>query len=160
MGEILFHVLLLICLGAFFKESLVIDTTRVSDPIGPAGFPQAILIIAIVLTLVSLFQTIRKRKAKAEVSGGGKPHELSKEFIGLLLTISIYVLIVDTLGFILATILLLFALLFLLGEKKPGKVVILSIVGSFGFSLLFGNLLSVPLPRGIEILKQLSYYIY
>lgn len=62
MGEIVFHVLLIGAIGYFFKESLFIDTARASDPIGPAGFPQGILILAILLALFSFFQTIRKRK--------------------------------------------------------------------------------------------------
>ncbi|CAM5784181.1 MULTISPECIES: tripartite tricarboxylate transporter TctB family protein [Brevibacillus] len=158
MGEIVFHVLLIGAIGYFFKESLFIDTARASDPIGPAGFPQGILILAILLALFSLFQTIRKRKKSTGEQH--RPPELSKEFVGLLVSIAAFVLAVDIIGFLIACFLLLLVLLLLLGEKKVGKVVGLSGVISISFTLLFGNLLSVPLPRGVEALKTLSYYIY
>jgi len=160
MGDIIFHVLLLVVLGVFFKESLLIDMGRTTDPIGPAGFPQGIMVITIVLTVISLFQTIRKRKAEPAADTPHKPQELTKEFIGLLASIILFVLLVDTLGFIVAFILFTFGLLLLLGERKYGKMAGISVAVSIGFALLFGNLLSVPLPRGVEILKLLSYYLY
>lgn len=160
MGEIIFHVLLLVVLGVFFRESLMIDTGRMADPIGPAGFPQGIMVIAIVLTVISLFQTLRKRKAESAATEKHRPHELTKEFIGLLGSIILFVLLVDTIGFLIAFILFTFSLLWLLGERKYGKMAGISVVVSFAFTLLFGNLLSVPLPRGIEFLRLLSYYLY
>ena len=159
MGEILFHVVLLGVLGYFYKESFLIETGRSSDPIGPAGFPQAIILLAIVLTVISLFQTLKKRRKEQS----GKPTkyvELSKEFIGLLAVIAIFALLVDTIGFVVGSFLLMLVLLFLLGERKIGKMAGVSFVVSISFTLLFGKLLSVPLPRGVEFLKELSFFIY
>ncbi|WP_134704592.1 tripartite tricarboxylate transporter TctB family protein [Ammoniphilus sp. YIM 78166] len=160
MGEVIFHILILGFLGIFLKQSFLVDTARSSDPIGPVAFPQAIIIVALALTLFSLFQTIRKRRIAGRAVSSGIPHEWSKEFLGLLVAIAGFVLIVDFLGFIITAMILLFAILYLLGERRYKKIVGLSVGASFGFALIFGKLLSVPLPRGVEALKLLSYYIY
>ncbi|RXT00684.1 tripartite tricarboxylate transporter TctB family protein [Ammoniphilus sp. CFH 90114] len=160
MGELIFHIILLVVIGLFFKESLVIDTERVSDPVGPAGFPQGIIVICAVLLLISLYQAVRKYTNRDKTVSSEKPAELSKEFMGILAAISIYLLVVDYLGFILCTILFFIALYALLGRGISFKETARSVVFSFGFTLVFGTLLNLQLPRGIEILKTFSYWIY
>ncbi|QQE73042.1 tripartite tricarboxylate transporter TctB family protein [Brevibacillus composti] len=160
MGEIIFNIILLVVLGLFFKESFSIETARTTDPIGPAGFPQAIIAICFVFLLISLYQAIRKYRNRDQTEASGKPAELSKEFIGILAVISIYLLIVDYLGFILTTFAFFIVLYALFGRKMTPKNIVSSLLFSFGFTLVFGTLLDLQLPRGIELLKNLSYWIY
>lgn len=156
MGEVIFHMILLAAAGLFFRESFEITSGRVADPIGPAGFPQAILALILLLLLISFFQAMRKMKAKEEAES----LHLNKAYFGLLAAIVVFILLNDFISFTLASIVFCFFLFFLLGQKRYVKMTIQSIVVSFVFTLVFGNILSVPLPRGIGIIKELSYFFY
>ncbi|WP_126429014.1 tripartite tricarboxylate transporter TctB family protein [Brevibacillus marinus] len=160
MGEIIFHIILMVALVLFYKESFAIETGRAADPIGPAGFPKAIIIFAFVLLVISLFQAIRKWMKRDKNAPASKPAELSLVFFGILGSIAVYVLIVEFLGFIITTILFLLFLFWLLGRKVNIKQVGLAVVFSLGFTLVFGTILNLQLPRGIEALRILSYWIY
>ena len=157
MGEIIFHVILIIIMGLFFKESLAITTGRSADPIGPAGFPQAILVIILVLLLVSLFKAIGKVKAAEQKAS---PLNLNMAYFGLLAGIVVFILLNDLISFTLASTIFCFILFWLLGQKKVIKMTINSIIIAVVFTLVFGQILTVPLPRGIGVIKELSYFLY
>jgi putative tricarboxylic transport membrane protein len=157
MGEIIFHVILIIASGLFFKESFVISTGRSADPIGPAGFPQAILVIIMVLLLISLFNAIRKVKSREEKA---EPLHLNVAYFGLIVAIVGFILLNDIISFTLASIVFCFLLFSILGQKKYLKMTINSIIVSLIFTLVFGKVLSVPLPRGLGLIKEFSYFLY
>ncbi len=157
MGEAIFHVILITVMGLFFKESFEITTGRTADPIGPAGFPQAVIVLILILLLISLFNVVRKLK-----SSGGKeaPLNLNIEYFGLLFAIVIFILLNDVISFTLATIVFSFALFWLLGQKGYLKMGINSLIVSVAFTLVFGKILTIPLPRGMGFIKELSYFLY
>lgn len=157
MGEVIFHIILIVIGGLFFKESFAITSGRSADPIGPAGFPQAILAFILVLLLISLFNAIRKmRSNQVEKS----PLHLNMAYFGLLIAIVVFILLNDIISFTLASIVFCFVLFLLLGQKRYVKMMVNSIVVSIAFTLVFGKILSVPLPRGIGIIKEFSYFLY
>lgn len=157
MGEIIFHVILIGVIGLFFKESFTITTGRSADPIGPVGFPQAIIVVIFVLLIISLFKAIRKYKSSEENSA---PLNLNFEYFGILIGIGVFVLLNDLISFTLASVVFCFFLFFLLGQKKYSKMLLNSIIVSLMFTLVFGKILTVPLPRGIGVIKELSYFLY
>ncbi|MGM0878592.1 MAG: tripartite tricarboxylate transporter TctB family protein [Bacillota bacterium] len=157
MGEIIFHVILIIATGLFYKESFAITTGRSADPIGPAGFPQAILMIILVLLLISLFNAIRKTKSGKEKAS---PLHLNVAYFGLLIVIVGFIILNGIISFTLASIVFCYLLFFILGQKRFIKMAINSIIVSLVFTLVFGKILSVPLPRGLGIIKEFSYFLY
>lgn len=157
MGEVIFHVVLIVIMGIFFKESFGITTGRSADPIGPAGVPQFILIIVLVLLLISLFNAIRKMKVN---QNKGESLNLNITFFGLLVGIIVFIFLNEVISFTLATIVFCFGLFFLLGQRKYLKMSINSIIVAVLFTFVFGNILSVPMPRGIGIIKELTYLLY
>lgn len=157
MGEIIFHILFMIFTGILYFEASGINVTRASDPIGAAGFPKGILVLMFLLLIVSLIRVIQKyKKNKIETTF----KELNIVWIGILVSVSMYTLVLDKLGFILSSLFLLIVLFYILGLKKISYNLVLSFLTTFGFTMLFGRILSLPLPRGIELLRDLSYYIY
>ncbi|WNS75358.1 tripartite tricarboxylate transporter TctB family protein [Bacillus sp. DTU_2020_1000418_1_SI_GHA_SEK_038] len=156
MGEVIFHVVLIVIMGLFGKESFAISTGRSADPIGPAGFPQVLIGIILILLLISLFNSIRKMKA-----GEGKEAlNINVAYFGLIIGIVVFIVLNDFISFTLASIAFCFLLFYLLGQKKYLKMSINSIIIAGAFTLIFGKVLSVPLPRGIGFIKELSYFLY
>lgn len=159
MGEIIFHVLMLLIFGVFFNETFDINTKRATDVIGPAGFPQAVIVLGIILTLISLFVVIKKYKER-EKNEKMSLKELNVVFIGILAGMVMYTLVVNTIGYFITSLIFLAVVLYLLGERKKVMLILFPLIVAIIFTLLFGRVLSVPLPRGIEPLKSLSYFFY
>lgn len=155
MGEIIFHIILLAFIALFFKETSLITTGRATDPIGPAGFPQAILILAFILLAISLYKVIKNRKLHKQ-----ETLNLNFAFYGILISMFVFAIITDFIGFPISAVLFCFAMFFTLGERAYVKMSIQSIVISIALTLIFGKILSVALPRGIGIIKEFSYFLY
>lgn len=158
MGEIVFHIALLAVLGVFYNQTLSIDTTRVTDVVGAAGFPKAIIVLAFILTGVSLYKAFRHYSDATRKHH--KIEELNIQFIGVLASVIAFIFATDVIGFVLASMVLSAIIMFLLGLKKISKVAWISIGISSIFTLVFGKILHVPLPRGMGFLQELSFLIY
>jgi len=153
----LFHIILIVIMGLFFKESFAITSGRSADPIGPAGFPQGITIIIIVLLLISLFNAIRKMKLNDQKEDAFK---LNSTYFGILISIVLFIILNELISFTLSSVVFCFALFFLLGQKKYLRMLLNSIIVAGVFTLVFGKILTVPLPRGLGVIKELSYFLY
>lgn len=158
MGEIIFHGFLMMILGFFYHQTNLINTARMTDPIGPAGFPRIMIILAFALLTSSLIKAVKKYRTTEKKKGSIE--EFDKGFLILFASIIAFVLLVNYLGFLIASGLLILAILLILGQRKLSRVVLFTVVASLVFTLVFGNLLSVPLPRGIGALKSLSHLLY
>lgn len=153
----MFHIILIVIMGLFFKESFAITSGRSADPIGPAGFPQGITIIIIVLLLISLFNAIRKIKLNDQKDDAFK---LNSTYFGILISIVLFIILNELISFTLASVVFCYALFFLLGQKKYFRMLLNSIIVAAVFTLVFGKILTVPLPRGLGEIKELSYFLY
>ncbi len=108
----------------------------IADPIGPSAFPYAIgtLLLA---TSVAL---------SAKQPSGGLP-PVSWRHVALVAGLFVYVVVVDRLGFVVATTMLSSAVVALFfGPIRRG--VVLSFLLSLSIFVLFVYVLSIPLPRG------------
>lgn len=159
MGEIIFHIFLLVIMGVFYKGSLDINTARMTDPIGPAGFPRAIIFVAVLLIVPSLIKTIKKyRESKGEKKE--KIKELDPGFLSLLAVIVLFVLSIGYVGFWFGALVIISSVMWILNERKPVRLIATTVIGALGFTFVFGKILSIPLPRGYGFFEMVSYFIY
>ena len=113
--------------------------------IGPAGMPR---FVAVLLMVLGLAQTV------TAVSTGVKAPEFNvdKKAAGLFaaaIAMSVaYVLLVETLGFIILTPLLLIGLMFLFGERNFVKMLLIAAVTTACIWLLFTKVFMIFLPVG------------
>lgn len=162
MGEIIFHVFLLVLMGVFFNESMDINTARMTDPIGPAGFPQVVVILTVLLLVPSLYKAVKAYKASLAVNSGEKEKikELDPGFLAILAVIVVFVLVINFVGFWFGAALIVSSVMFILNERKPVKMALTTVISAIAFTFVFGNILSIPLPRGIGIFESVSYLLY
>lgn len=162
MGEIIFHIILLAVLGFFYNDTLSIDTTRVADVVGAAGFPKAIIILAFVLTVASLYKTFRNYSKQEKTIESKKYHieEFNIQFLGVIGSIVGFIFVSDVIGYFLGSIILVAVLMVLLGQRKVKKIAIISLGTALTFTIVFGKLLHVPLPRGMGFIQELSFLLY
>lgn len=157
MGEIIVLVVLIGLASFLLKESFAIENVRVIDPVGADGFPRTIIILLLFLLIISLFKAIKNRKERHEDK---LPSSVLLQFGGIVLAIAIFTFLSDFVGFLFSAVFITFALLLILGERKRLRIIALVIIIPIGFSLLFGSLLGVPLPRGTGMFNEISRFIY
>ncbi len=114
------------------------------DPIGPRPYPILIFSLMALLTLVIAFRPARF--TKEIILGYDKT--VIRNLILCIIALTVYSLIFEVLGFILATILMCFAV-GLLFAGNPIKSLIFSIVISIALYVLFDMALDVVLPLGL-----------
>ena len=161
MGEIIFHIGILGALGLLFSETLKINVARVTDAVGPAGFPRGIILLAAVLTVFSLYRVFTAYLVNRN-SGEASPgiEEMNIKFIGVLGSIILFIFLNSVLGFFLSSLILVASLMRLLGNREKLKILIVTLCAAALFTVLFGRVLSVPLPRGMGIIRDISYLVY
>lgn len=114
------------------------------DPIGPRPYPILIFSLMAFLTLVIAFRPAHFTK----VIHLGYDKTVIRNLILCIIALTVYSLIFEVLGFILATILMCFAV-GLLFAGSPIKSLIFSIVISIALYVLFDMALDVVLPLGL-----------
>ena len=71
-----------------------------------------------------------------------------------------YILVIPYLGFLFTSFLAMSSFIYILGERRKVHIFATSFFLVGLIYLFFTKLMMAPLPRGIAIFKQLSYYIY
>ena len=117
---------------------------------GPYTFPMIIAWIIIVSALINLYQSLRRiRREGIPENGDISPQERwadSLRIAGLLAASVLYVAVLNIVGFILSTIILVFVSLLLFGVKSKAALVSVSTVVPVLLWLLFKVLIKVQLP--------------
>ena len=161
MGGIIFNFILLVVFSGFLVMSFGIEDLREVDPLGAAGFPTFVLGLLMVLLLISLINTIKEYTKEKDTHNENK---LSKKqiymVVGLVVLIALFILLLNVIGFFLSILLLTPFVLLVLGERKKLVITLLTIFIPIIFTVLFGVLLGIPLPRGIGIFLEISRLIY
>lgn len=158
--EIVFNLIVGIFIVFYMALSFLFDKRTVSgDVFGSGGFPILLACLGLVVLGLIMWQSLRN-KTKVEIpmldikTSSGKTLILS---IGVL---SLYLLIMNIIGYVLSTFIFAIGSARVLGYKKILALFVFTISLSVILTLAFGNIFFVPLPRGMGIFKDLSYYIY
>jgi putative tricarboxylic transport membrane protein len=146
--EIIVSLLLILISLLFCFFSLKLGIGRINDP-GPGFIPFLTGSVLILLSLCTmLFEGRRSRKA------GSKPNLFKRSGLGLapsllvLISLVIYVLVLDLLGFGTSTFLFL-TFLFTISENRSWKVALgASIITTASAYFVFIYLLEIGLPKG------------
>lgn len=165
MGGLIFNGLFAALLAYLYWYIGNVQYTQVGgEALGPASFPRLLIAaILIGLAVVSVRDAVKLKKAAAAGTGEQKI-KIAKEDMRRLLLFSaslvLYFLLLPYVGFIVDTLWLIFAIIHIIGYKKP----LISLAVAIGITLLvsfvFGGFFSVALPRGAGFFRDLSAYIY
>lgn len=158
--EIVFNIL--IGLGVLFYLAQAIQlpaTDNPTDVLGAGGFPIIIGVIAMIGLAMITIHTI-KEKRKVDI-----PMLNLRSIDGRMVLINVvllaaYVGLLDIIGFVLATLIYLVVAPLSMGYRKPVVLAIFASVTTVVMVVVFGIVFYVPLPRGVELFRDLSYMIY
>jgi len=113
--------------------------------IGPAGFPKFISIVLMILGAAQTILTLSSGVKAPELNVDKKAASLFAAAVAMCVA---YVLLVDQLGFILLTPLLLIGLMLLFGERSIVKMLIIAAITTACIWLLFTKVFMIFLPVG------------
>lgn len=169
MFELILNVLLFVFLGwAYFTHVLeaAVPAKVSKNPyaLQPDVWPKAIIILLEICLLINIIKIIRKNKGKENFTFAAFVKTIpefikSKLFIGIaILTVASFIL--EPLGFIVTSFLVLLSYGWLLGARKYGQLVIASVAITFILYIVFSGMLSVNLPRGtIGFLRNFALFL-
>ncbi|WP_323703712.1 tripartite tricarboxylate transporter TctB family protein [Mammaliicoccus sp. Dog046] len=164
MGGIIFSFILFAISSYFFVQSVTMEDLRDVDPIGASGIPNIVLFCLVVLTLYTLVSEIIKyKKVKRPEQNDVQKKTLSKPFIinlSIVVSIGVFILLLNKTGFFIGCLVLTPILLICLGAKNKIQIVLVSVGVPIFFSFLFGNILSIPIPKGVGIFSEISSILY
>jgi hypothetical protein len=159
-GEILFNLLLMALLIVLYLVSRGFGGRTVStDHFGPQGFPQLIILLAMgVLGVLTVRAILALRKEKP--SPAPPLAFLKQPMVRSSLILIGYVFCLDLFGYIVATVCFIFIGARAIGYASNLKLALFTCMVTGILVLVFGSFFSVPLPRGMGLLRELSYMIY
>jgi len=169
MFELIMNILLVVFLGYSYFTHVLEAPVPVKVEKNPYAFqpdtwPKVIIILLLICLVLNIIQIIKRNKGKEEftlkyfvstIPGFFK----SKMFLGIII-LTVASLLLETLGFVVTAILVLFAYGTLLGEKNAVRLAIASVLIALVLYIVFSGMLSVNLPRGtIGFLRDFALFL-
>lgn len=116
--------------------------------IGADFFPRIMAIIMIILAVLLLITTFYDKTLKNTKLSDIFNRSMKLPIVGILI-LTIYLLIMDYLGFIISTIVLNLVLLLIFKVKKLHYLILVPLLTTLIIYYVFSNFLMVPIPEGI-----------
>ncbi|MFZ5633544.1 MAG: tripartite tricarboxylate transporter TctB family protein [Bacillota bacterium] len=113
---------------------------------GPGFWPAWLSVAWLALALVWFVETYRKKEDKVPFYSSSVE---MKRLTTILLIFLVYVILLGVIGFLPATLLFLFTVLYLFEKRPLVGSIINSVIISVGLFLLFDTFLKVDLPKGL-----------
>ena len=165
MFELIMNVLLVVFLGFSYFTHVLEAPVPVKVQKNPYAFqpdtwPKVIIILLLICLVINIIQIIKRNKGKENFTLKAFIATIpdffkSKMFLGIvILTVASFVL--ETLGFVVTAILVLFFYGWLLGAKNIPTLAIASVLISLVLYIIFSGMLSVNLPRGVGFLRDFA----
>lgn len=176
MTKILPYVIVLAIVSYLYFLATRIDFVAPGGRIGPNAWPKAILLLAMATCAYEIVKNLFFGKADHELAGvlqsiieetpaetAGAPEQKEKSFPRLLLTgigmTVAYVLLIETLGFFLCTLLYLAGFMIVGRYRRFGIVFATSLIGSLLFMFVFMKIVYVSLPLGHGLFAEVSFFL-
>ena len=169
MFELIINILLFIFLGfTFFTHVLeaAVPAKVANNPyaLQPDVWPKAIIILLEICLIVNIIQIIKKNKGNPDFSIGAFAKSIpdflkSKLFLGIVIMVAASFML-ETVGFIVTALFVLFFYGMLLGEKNIVRLLIAAVCITLVLYIVFSGMLSVNLPRGtISFLRNFALWL-
>ncbi len=132
-------------IGAFFiTQSQYISTSAYGSQVGPNLFPLGLGLLLVLLSLRLFWETfqLKYRSAASKAETG----LMYKRFFTILIATLLYVLLLEIIGYVIATALFLYATFLVMGSTSQLKSLVVSLAFSVGVYVVYVQLLKGTLP--------------
>ncbi len=150
--------LIIIALSVFFVlESKKLPESRY-DILGPGGWPGAVGLAMGVLGIVLLVRELLRLKKSGEEEAEGEKAKFRFPYKtwGIFAAYVVVGLLLKKIGFSILMFFYMIITLYLLGERKWWKILLISVIATWVVSVVFLNLLGISMPEGKGILRTIN----
>ncbi len=144
--------LISIIIGGFvlFNTQGLLNVQNMTDPAGPATLPRIIAVVMIIIGVVHVFFSLLKIKnCRATGQAGGKVSGILKPVLMIVAASTIFIFCLDILGYPIAMLLLIVAVMFSVGVRDMKELAMTSVITTVVLFAAFFYGLNVNLPLGI-----------
>ncbi|MET3506898.1 tripartite tricarboxylate transporter TctB family protein [Halalkalibacter oceani] len=170
MGNLVLSIATIIFSVFFFIYTLQIPASS-STSIGPEFWPRIVLISLAIMGIVLLIKSLRQMKRPSVVAENiSEAEKVEEEFeveevhksryLIIIVALFLYILSLSFIGFVPTTPFMLIGIALIIGMRKWYSMALTGVLGTACFIYLFANTLNIPLPRGVGIFRELSYFLY
>ena len=167
--ELVFILILVVFFVFMLFNSLDLREVRRFGEMGSGFWPILVLSMALLLSMVLLgvsYNQYKKGKGKAPEGGeapagvGADRGRRRKKLALTILFLLIYLVIMPWVGFILSTVIYVFAFIFALEERRKLVLALSPVLVTAMMVAVFVKFLSIPLPKGVGVFADLSRLFY
>ncbi len=140
--------------GAVYTASFRYDVFTY-DPVGGGGFPRILAVLIIICGLLIGLQHFIKQKALAKA--GDAPQPLIKitgkvkELALMVVALIFYALFMETIGYVVSTLLLVSGLMYIQHERGVKRLIGTPVAIVAGLYVIFALILQIRMPAGLLI---------
>lgn len=127
-----------------FLTSLAVQIPAIPDV--SRGYPLALLVVSYIMTIYLLVSSVVKMKTQNKEET--QVVDQVKIIVPYCLMITVYLVLMNKIGYIASTVVFMLASLFYLKLKNKVVMIVLSVVMTIVLYFVFTNFLTVILPRG------------
>lgn len=153
--ELIVHIIILAISAIMLLLTFQFKGLNISTGGGPAFWPQILLALVILLELFIIAFTYKKYKngelKKEKDESVIYPQNLYISIIAL----TFYIILMQYIGFLISSTIYLIFMMYILKVKLKTNIIV-SLLSGYIITFVFGNLLMVPLPRGIGIFRAIG----
>lgn len=129
----------------------------------PDVWPKVIIVLLLICLFINIIQIIKRNKGKENFTLAAFAKSIpnffkSKMFLGMVI-LAVASFALETLGFMLTALLVLFFYGMLLGERNIPRLLIAAVCITLVLYIIFSGLLSVNLPRGVGPLRSFALFL-
>jgi len=130
------------------------------ERMGPEVWPRFVLAGITFLSLLIMIRALRRRGK--DPSGTPAPQTKMNTSHVLVCAVALFfvTILVPYLGFLFSAFLGMIVFSYILGARGKFTIFWYSIASVAAIYLVFGRILLVPMPRGVSIFRELSFYLY
>jgi putative tricarboxylic transport membrane protein len=112
MADRVIFVCILVLGGIYAYATEQLPSLEIGDPLGPKAYPRLLTVILVITAIVLLIEMVRGRKPAESATGKVITHDTGAYLAvaGVVVWTFLYFLVFETLGFVIATTIYLFAL--------------------------------------------------
>lgn len=147
-----------------------VRSSALDDAMGPGGMPQAygwaMLVLGLVLIAIAVSRQWHRANSDSALAENERTSKVSKEqqlseadapsisrqiarAAGLLLFGVAYILLIETLGYLLSIALLIIAVALYMGARASFRLLLIGALGALAMWVMFVQLLGVAMPAGV-----------
>jgi len=157
--EMVFNAAIAAILAFFLVGGRTISSETVaSDVLGSSGVPMIFAGVGLVLLALSVLES---RKAKPAAAEKDKTDRAGvRKTLALIAALLAYILAVPYLGFAVCTFAFSLGSVRIIGYRHLLRNALFSLFLTALLVVFFGRIFFIALPRGIRLIKEISYFLY